>query len=349
MLIGLIRSPRSSEARVGLIPAQVATLTRAGLGVLVQSGAGQAAGYRDEAYQNAGARIVYERLEALARPDVVLCPDRPLASELAQMRPGARLLALVHRHGGARSWFDAAREAEVEVIALEEVRNTSGPPPIRRRFAQVAGALCPQIAGALLQSDAPGGHGTLLGPIPGFPSAEVAVVGAGALGCAAAKAFAGLGCQVTVLDVDQDALERAETACGPIVTRLGVPANLRHVLTYADVLVLCASLPNLAAPRIISEEDVACMTPGSVLMDLAIDQGGNSATSRPIQHPRESWQHQGVVHFAMPNLPTLVARTSSKVFSATVAPWLLALGAGDPTVLSQLRAARIDTPPEDPR
>lgn len=345
MIIGLLSSPNPAERRVALIPAQVATLRQAGVDVLLEAGAGAGAGYADEAYRAAGARVVYDRMEALARPDIVVCPDRPRPAELEHLRQGATLMGLVHRFGGSQGWLRAAANAGLRVVALEEVTEASGQAPLRRRFAQIAGGLCPTIAGGLIQSGSGLGHGILLGAIPGFPSAEVVIIGAGALGRAAAQGFAGLGAQVTLMDTDLDALEQAEALPGRINTRLSGPANLRHALAFADVVVCCAAIIGQAAPRLLSAADLGAMRPGALLMDLAIDQGGNAETSRPVFDPRDAWIEAGIIHLSMPNIPSLAARTASKVFSATITPWLLGAAASDAGTLNALQRAVVALEP----
>ena len=341
MILGLLSSPNPAERRVALVPPQVWALVRRGVQVLVESGVGVAAGYPDAEFEAAGGRIVYDRVEALARPDVILCPDRPTRDELALIKEGAILAGLVNRFGTDRGFIAAAQEAGARLIALEEVKDEAGAAILRRRFAQIAGTLCPTIAGHLMQSAGGKGHGILLGAIPGFPSVEIVIVGAGVLGLAAARAFSGAGCQVTLLDTRAEALEAAEALSGRVNTRLSGPSNLLHALSYADVVVTSAAVPGQPAPVLITQDDVSNMPRGSLLMDLAIDQGGNAETSRPIYALSDAWEEHDTLHFAMPNLPALVARTSSKVFSATVTPWLLGLARGDEDVIRRIDAATV--------
>lgn len=326
MVVTLVSSARTSETRIPMVPRQLDVLVKSGAEVFIESGLGQPSGYPDHAFEAVGCHIVYNRLEALARGDLILCPGRLSLEDLDVIQSGSCVMGLLHRHLGYSDCMEKARAENITLIPLEEVQDPPGHAVLRSSFAHLAGALLPQVAGTLLQSGGVGGFGTLIPALPGFPSAEVVIVGAGCLGITAARVFAGVGTQVTLIDHDASAIKHAyATLQDRVQTRLGGRGSLKHALSFADIFILAARDKDGRAPLLVQKADLKHMRKGSLLVDMAIDQGGNAQTSRPMGHPREAEIIEGIIHFAMPNLSSLVARRASQVFSVIIMPWVQAI------------------------
>lgn len=332
-IVLLRENPRGlrRERRVGLLPDAVAALGRAGHRVFVEAGAGQAAGHGDGAYVDAGAALVARRGEAVQRGRVVLSLDWPEPAELAVMASGAVVVSLHDFARASAVQIAAAREAGVAVIGAENLRDGAGRAIVRHRMSEIAGALVPQLAGRLLESRAAGRPGVLLAPLPGQPPAAAVIVGAGSLGAQAARALAGLGVSVHLLDSDAARLDAVAPGLpAHVTTAMATREQLQRALRFANVLVLAVRDAAGRAPRLLVADDVATMREGAVLIDFSIDLGGASATSRPIADPEDAYTAYGVVHLTMPNTPTLVARAASRRLSDALLPFIDTLAAGAP-------------------
>lgn len=317
------------ERRVALVPASVEELVKDGHEVLVQKGAGEGAGFSDDAYVRAGAEVAYRRAEVVARADALVCVTRLLPADLAMIQAGTPVLAF-HQLGLApRALRRQYAEAEVVAIGLERLRDEQGRHPILGALAELAGAMAPSIAARLLESTAPGRAGALLGRLPGVAPTEVVVLGAGTLGAAAARGFAGLGCSVLVLDADLERLRALSRELPPNVGTLhATSALIARSVAYANVVVGAVRSSSERVPVVVTEDMVRSMRPGAVILDFAMSDGGCVATSRPIQSPDEAYMVHGVWHFSMPRTTSLVARTASRVISTTSLPFLRLLGTG---------------------
>lgn len=313
------------ERRVALTPQGVRELTALGHRVFVERGAGEGAGFPDEEYERAGARIVYTQEEAHRRGEVVLRVGRPTLEEIALLRPGTVLMGFLHLAAAESGVLGAMAEKGLTAIGYE-LLGTPEERPVLKAMSEIAGRLAPQIAGRLLE--APQGPGILLSGLPGIPPADVVILGAGVLGRAAARAFLGAGASVYLLDQDLKALERAAQEAPGAVTALITQTRLERYTAFADVLVGAVAVPGERTPILLSRSLLERMRPGSVLLDFAIDQGGVAETSRP-----GIYQELGITHFCVPNVPALVPRTASHALTLHLLPYLRELGEKGPEVL----------------
>jgi alanine dehydrogenase len=324
MDIGVPRERRPNEYRVGLTPAGVELLTQAGHACYVETEAGRGAGFSDMDYQRAGARMVYSMQEAYGRADLVLKVSRPTDEEVEALREGSVLMGFLHLAAGRHERVEGLLEKRVTAIAYETIEADDGRLPVLIPLSQAAGRMVPQIAGTMLQNDR-GGKGILLSGVPGVPPAEVVIIGAGTFGTAAARAFLGLGASVYVLDRDLANLQRIDDireGGARAITMVSHPFNLRKVVTFADVLIGAVLVPGARAPVLITREMVRLMKPRSLIMDISIDQGGCVETSRPTTHRDPTFIDEGVIHYGVPNMTAVVARTATHAFNNAAWPYI---------------------------
>lgn len=325
------REVRDLEMRVGLTPAGVLALVQAGHTVYVERDAGTGAGFDDEVYRRAGARIVYSAAEAYGRADVVAKVTRPTADEYRLFRPGQTIFSFLHLTVASPDLYLALVEHEITAVAYEMIQEDDGVHPVLLPASEVAGRMAPIIAGQLLQSDKKlpdlNGRGILLSGIPGVPAAAVVIVGGGVLGTNAARAFLGLGAELTVLDHDIRQLQRLDDRFeGRVTTMFANEFNLKRVVDFADVLVGAVFVPGRRAPVLVTRDMVRRMRPGSVIIDFSIDNGGCVETSRPTTLHDPVYVAEGVIHHCVPNLTAAVARTTSYAITNAALPYLLAVG-----------------------
>lgn len=314
MNIGIPKERRPFEYRVGLTPAGMLPLTQEGHTCYVEHDAGLGAGFSDLEYQQAGGRIVYTAHEVFGRADLLLKVARPILEEIEWLRPGTAIAGLLHLASARQDKIDLLLEKKITAIAYEQVQLDDGRLPVLRPLSQIGGRLAAQIGARLLQNDS-GGKGILLGGVAGVPPAEVAVVGAGVVGTNAVRAFQGMGAHVTVLDTDLGVLQRTLDHIPGIVTMVSNPLNLARVCVYADLLVGAILIPGERPPIIVTRQMVRSMKPRSVIMDISIDEGGCVETSRPTTHEHSTYLEEGVLHYCVPNIPSVVARTSTHAFN----------------------------------
>lgn len=324
MEIGIPREVQPGEGRVALLPGACATLVAAGHRVRVEAGAGAAAGHADGAYRAAGAQIAADAAAAWDAELVVKVKD-PVAAEWGYLRPGQRLFSFLHL--AANPDLTAALcSAGVTAIAFETVTDGARL-PLLEPMSRVAGHVAMLQAAALLCR--PGGSGLVLGGVPGAPRGRVVVVGAGHAGGAAAETAAALGAEVLAFDRKPERLA-ALRAFGPTVTALFPdPDRLAAEAAAADVLVGAVLLPGAAAPKVVSRDVVAAMRPGSVVADIAVDQGGCIETTRPTTQDDPTYLAEGVIHYAVTNIPGGAPRTATPALSAVLAPYVARLAAAD--------------------
>jgi alanine dehydrogenase len=321
MNIGIPKERRKFEYRVGLSPAGVEMLSRGGHDAYVEHDAGRGAGFSDQEYEQAGARIVYSGHEVFGRADLLLKVARPLPEEIEWLRPGTAIAGLLHLGSARHDKIERLLENRITAIAYEQITLADGSVPIRRPLSQIGGTLAAQIGARLLQNNA-GGKGVLIGGGPGVPPAEVAVIGAGIAGSCAVRAFCGMGAHVTVLDTDLDALQRVLDSHSGVATLVSNSVNIARVCAFADVVVGAILVPDERPPIIISREVVKSMKSRSVLMDISIDEGGCFETSRPTTHEQPTFVDEGVIHYCVPNMPSAVARTATHAFLAAAYPFI---------------------------
>jgi alanine dehydrogenase len=323
MLIGVPTEIKDHEYRVGLTPAGAHALAERGHEVKVQSNAGARVGFTDEAFHAAGAQIVGSAAECWAAQLVVKVKELQPA-EYGFVRRGQILFAYLHL-APEPELLDALLRSGVSGIAYETVTDASGGLPLLAPMSRIAGKLSIQ-AGAWALQMANGGSGVLLGGVPGVPPARVLVIGAGASGANAVRVAAGMGADVTVMDVNLAALARIEDAYdGRVKTCASSPLALAEQVAQADLVVGATLTPGKLAPKLISRSLLRRMRPGSVLVDIAIDQGGIAETSRPTSHSHPLFIEEGVVHYCVPNMPSAVARTATMALTQATLPHVIEL------------------------
>ncbi|HMS00221.1 MAG TPA: alanine dehydrogenase [Anaerolineales bacterium] len=322
MIVGIPKETRPFEYRVGLNPAGAEILSQHGHQVYVERDAGVGAGFKDREYESAGARIIYSGEEIFARADLVLKVARPLQSELDWLKPGAAIAGLLHLASARRDKVDALLEKKITSIAYEQIQLPDGSLPLLRPFSQIAGSMTAQVAARLLQNNW-GGKGILLGGAPGVPPAEVLILGSGVVATHATQAFLGLGAHVSVMSDDLDGLQKFLDRFPGIVTMMSTKRNIERATTYADVVVGAALITGARTPVLVTREMVRAMKPRSVIIDVSIDQGGCFETSRPTTHDQPTFVDEGVMHYCVPNMPGVVARTATHAFVNAAMPYLI--------------------------
>ncbi|WMY79198.1 alanine dehydrogenase [Citricoccus sp. I39-566] len=325
MLIGVPTEIKNNEFRVGLTPAGVTELVRHHHEVLVQSGAGVGSGLGDAAYREAGARIVSSAEEIWEQAALVLKVKEPVGPELRLMRRGQTLFTYLHLAADPQLTH-AVLESGTTAIAYETVTRgrSAGPAlPLLAPMSQVAGRLAP-MAGAYHLTQAQGGSGILMSGVPGTRRAHVAVVGAGVAGEAAAVVAAGMGADVTVLDINLDRLTQLDTVHrGRLRTLASSTLHIAETVAEADLVIGSVLVPGAAAPKLVTAEMVAAMRPGSVLVDIAIDQGGCFENSRPTTHQDPTYRVGEQVYYCVANIPGAVPQTSTAALTNATLPYVL--------------------------
>jgi len=335
MLVGVPSEIKNNEARVGLIPSSVQELVHHGHRVMVQAGAGLGSGFADEDYMRAGGEIVNGPEKIFADVEMVVKVKEPQAEERQRLRPGQILFTYLHLAPDPEQTRDLIASGAV-CIAYETVTSPSGALPLLTPMSEVAGRLAPQVGAHALEK-AQGGRGILLGGVPGVPAASVVILGGGVSGTHAATIAIGMGAQVTVVDRSPDALRRLSSQFGNAVSTVySTRAAIAELAREADLLIGAVLIPGAAAPKLVSREMVRTMKKGSVLVDIAIDQGGCFETSHPTTHSDPTYVVDGVVHYCVANMPGAVARTSTLALNNATLPFVLALAdKGWRTALSQ--------------
>jgi alanine dehydrogenase len=335
MNIGIPKERRPYEYRVGLSPAGVQLLTEAGHICYVESKAGLGAGFTDEDYRRAGGRIVYSGEEAYGRAEMLLKAVRPTNEEINWLIPDQILMGYLHLPVAQPHKIATLLERRITAIAYEQIQQADGTLPVLKPLSQIGGRMAVQMAAALLQNNA-GSKGVLLGGVPGVPPAEVVIIGGGVVGENAAHAFLGLKAHVTILDHDLSRLqELARRFDDRVITLVSHTFNIERVCRYADVVIGAVLQPGRRAPLVISRAVVRKMRPGSVLIDMSIDEGGCAETSRPTSHADPTYVEEGVIHCCIPNLPGVVARTATHAFLNAAWPYIhLIANEGIDTALS---------------
>ena len=328
MRIGLPREIKNHEYRVGLTPASVRELTAHGHPVLVQAGAGAAIGLDDAQYLAAGATLAQDAAEVFAQAEMIVKVKEPQPVECAMLRPGQILYTYLHLAPDPAQTAALVRSGAV-CIAYETITGPGGGLPLLAPMSEVAGRMAVQ-AGAVYLEKSKGGMGVLLGGVPGVPAAHVVILGAGVVGTNALQMAVGLGARVTVLDKNVDRLRQLDLVFGNrIHTVFSTAHSVEAAVLDADLVVGGVLIPGAAAPRLVTRAMVARMKPGSVVVDVAIDQGGCFETSRPTTHAAPTFVVDGVVHYCVANMPGAVARTSTFALNnATITHALALAGKG---------------------
>jgi alanine dehydrogenase len=313
----------TDEYRVGLSPMGAQELLLCGAKVYVESRAGEAAGFSDADYEQAGATVVYSKEEAYRRAEIVLKVRRPQQDEYPLIKEGQIIMGFIHLITSRKEFLKLIADKKITLVGYEIVQKDDGRLPIVIPFSEMAGKLSVQIAGRLLESPR-GGRGILLGGIPGIPPAEVIILGGGTLGCNAAKTFAGIGANVYVLDVTREKLDHL--ACHPsgmkVTTMFATRHNIEKIVKFADVVIGAVLVPGKRAPTLVTREMVKTMRRGSVIIDFSIDQGGCVETAKISPSGKFIYTVDDVIHFCMPNATTLIARTATHALTSSIFPYL---------------------------
>jgi alanine dehydrogenase len=324
MLVGVPKEIKDNEYRVGLIPSTARELTAKGHRVLVEANAGLGAGLPDTEYEAAGAEIAREADEIFSRAEMIVKVKEPLAAERKKLKPGQILFTYLHLAPDRQQTEDLLA-AGVIGIAYETVTSPQGSLPLLMPMSEVAGRMAPHVGAHCLEK-ANGGRGVLLGGVPGVPPADVVILGGGVAGSHAAFISAGMGATVTVVDRNPDVLRRiSQQLASRVRTVFSTRDAVEALCRRADLVIGTVLVPGAAAPKLVSAQTVKAMKPGSVIVDVAIDQGGCAETSRPTTHSNPTYLVDDVVHYCVTNMPGAVARTSTFALSNVTLPFVLAI------------------------
>ena len=343
MKIGVPREIKTHEYRVGLTPAAVRELVSHGHSVLVQQSAAVSIGFPDAAYRAAGATIAPDAEAVFAEADLVVKVKEPQPAEIALLRSGQVLFTYLHLAADREQTLGLLASGAT-CIAYETVTDSRGSLPLLAPMSEVAGRMSVQVGAHCLEREQ-GGAGVLLGGVPGVPSGRVVVIGGGVAGTHAATMAVGIGATVTVIDKSLPRLRELEQQFpSQLHTLFSTTDAIEHAVTDADLVIGAVLVPGAAAPRLVTREMVRRMRPGSVIVDIAIDQGGCCETSRPTTHAQPTFVDEGVVHYCVTNMPGAVARTSTLALGNATLPFVLALAgqgwraalAADPHLLAGL-------------
>lgn len=327
MRVGIPKEIKDSEFRAGMVPASVLELVHHGHEVLVQQGLGEGIGVSDSDYQEAGARIVQQAEEIFESSELVVKVKEPQAQECRLLREGQVLFTYLHLAPDLPQ-TQALLDSGVTAIAYETVRTTDGSLPLLAPMSEVAGRLSVQAGAHCLEKDH-GGSGILLGGVPGVDSAHVLVIGGGIVGDNAAYIAKGMGAHVTILDNSVPRLRQLDISYGGRVNCVfSNKASIEKYALEADLVIGAVLVAGAAAPKLLTRDTIRAMKPGSVVMDVAIDQGGCFETSRPTTHSDPTFIVDGVVHYCVANMPGVVPRTSSFGLNNATLPYVLRLADG---------------------
>ena len=323
MIIGLLKEIKPNEYRVAATPAAIGQIVARGHKVLVQAGAGIGSGFADAEYLAVGAQILATPSEVYTIADMIIKVKEPLVPEYDLLREGQILFTYLHLApdpGQAR----ALLQKKVTAIAYETVQMADGSLPLLSPMSEVAGRLAVQIGAHLLESSC-GGIGILLGGVPGVEKANVVIIGGGNVGLNAAKAASGMGANVTILDLNVKRLAYIDDIFdGRVQTLLSNAYNIANAVKKADLVIGCVLIPGAKTPKLVTEEMVKSMHPGSAIVDVAIDQGGSIETiDRITTHENPYFVKHGVLHYSVANMPGAVPRTSTLALTGATLPYAL--------------------------
>ncbi len=324
MKIGVPKEIKTHEYRVGLTPDAVRELCVHGHAVIVERDAAAAIGFSDDVYRAAGAAVVATAAEVFAAADMVVKVKEPQPGEIALLRPGQILFTYLHL-AADKAQTEGLMRSGATCIAYETVTDSRGALPLLSPMSEVAGRMSVQVGAHCLEKEQ-GGAGVLLGGVPGVPAGKVVVLGGGVSGTNAARMAIGIGADVTVIDRSIARLKELDQQfAAQMHTVFSTTAAIEQAVIEADLVIGAVLVPGAAAPKLVSRAMVRRMRPGSVLVDIAIDQGGCFETSRPTTHAAPTYVEEGVVHYCVSNMPGAVARTSTLALGNATLPFVLAL------------------------
>ncbi|MCP5519565.1 MAG: alanine dehydrogenase [Verrucomicrobiales bacterium] len=322
MTIGIPREVKRKEYRVGLLPSAAYQLIQRGHRVVVERGAGAGAGFPDADYEQAGAALIDDHAAIFAQADVVVKVKEPQPEEIPLLRPGLILFTYLHL-AADRSLTQALLQSGVTGVAYETIE-VNRRLPLLEPMSEIAGRMS-VLVGAYFLARHCGGSGTLLGGVPGVLPGRVVVIGGGTSGVNAARMGTGLGADVTILEVDLERMRFLDITLHTAHTLYSSEAHLMDLLPQVDLLVGAVLVPGARAPRLIRREMLRRMRPGSVFVDIAIDQGGCAETSRPTTHDDPVFEAEGVQHYCVANMPAAFARTATQALTNVTYPYIEAI------------------------
>jgi alanine dehydrogenase len=324
MIIGIPKEIKDHEYRVSVTPDGVRALRQAGHVVVVEPSAGAGSGYPDDEYRRAGATMAASKEDLFRQAVLIVKVKEPLLSECPFFRPGQVLFTYLHL-ASLPELTKALLDAKITAVAYETIEARDGTLPMLKPMSEIAGRMSVQIGARYLEKTQ-GGRGLLLAGVPGVEPAKVVVLGAGVVGSAAARIAVGMGAQVTVINLDIERLWYLDDHyLGRIVTRASTQAAIEEAVPEADLLIGAVLVPGARAPKLVSRALVARMKPGSVIVDVAVDQGGCIETTRPTTHSDPVYVVDGVLHYCVANMPGIVPRTSTLALTNATLPYLLKL------------------------
>jgi alanine dehydrogenase len=326
MRIGVPKEIKTLEGRVALVPDACSALVAGGHEVFVQMGAGEASGYTDADFAAAGATVLPDAAAVYGAAELLLKVKEPQPAELPLLRPDHLLFCYLHLAAG-RELAQSLCDIGLTAVAFETVQEPTGL-PLLAPMSDIAGRLAVQIGAHLLHRPQ-GGRGLLLGGLPGAPRGRVVVLGAGHAGGNAATLAAAMGAEVLVFERSPARQKEMHALGGNVTVLYPFPLSIDRAVREADLLVGAVLVPGAAAPRLVSAEQVATMRPGSVIVDISVDQGGCVETTRPTSYADPTYVVAGVTHFGVTNMPGAVPRTASQALAAALIPYALRLATGD--------------------
>ena len=312
MIIGVPKEVKAQEHRVGLLPGAAYALTKRGHTVLVEKGAGVGSGYADEEFTKAGAEVVTKHAEIFERAEMIVKVKEPLPDEYALLRAEQIIFTYLHL-AASKPLTEALRAARVTAIAYETVE-VNRRLPLLEPMSEIAGRMSIIMGGYFLAKHN-GGKGVLLGGVPGVLPGKVIVIGGGSAGVNAARMATGLGADVTILEVDVERMRFLDITMQTANTLYSSPAHLLELMPTCDLLIGAVLVPGAKAPKLITRDMLRMMKPGSVLVDIAIDQGGCVETSRPTTHHDPVYVEEDVTHYCVANMPAAYARTATQALT----------------------------------
>lgn len=335
MIVGVPKETKADEYRVALLPVGAELLVNDGHRVLVEAGAGARSGFSDEAYTSAGAEIVDGPDPIFADAELIVKVKEPQPAEIAKLEPRHTVFGYMH-FAGSRELTEGCLRAGFTAIAYETLRGPDGRLPLLIPMSEVAGRLSIQSGAKYLEQPLLG-RGVLLGGVPGVEPGKVLVLGGGVVGSNAARVAAGMGADVVIMDVNLATLRALDSSMPPNVTTVyGDPHAIDAGLAQADLVIGAVLLPGRAAPKLVRQRQLSLMKPGSVVVDVSIDQGGCFETSRPTTHSHPTFIVDHVVHYCVANMPAAVGRTSTRALCNATLPYVRRLAQLGPTEFLKL-------------
>lgn len=324
MIVGLPKEIKDNEYRVGLTPAGVRALTEAGHKVIVEKSAGEGSGFEDELYERAGARIIESADDVWAEAEMIVKVKEPIEPEYPRMKEGLLLFTYLHLAPDPKQ-TQALLKSKVTGIAYETITDRRGTLPLLTPMSEVAGRMAVQVGAQYLEK-MNGGRGVLLGGVPGVPAARIVILGGGVVGTNAAKIAVGMGAQVTIVDKNLDRLRELDDIFLSKISTLASSAYAIHgAISEADLIVGAVLVPGAAAPKLVTREMLKDVSKGSVIVDVAVDQGGCIETTHPTTHSNPTYYVEDVLHYCVANMPGAVPRTSTFALTNATLPYALRL------------------------